>query len=202
MEIIETIEQGTLEWLQLRCGMVTASNFGAVKSTGTTRHTYMMKLAAERITGEVGETFSNKAMEWGTANEPLARHAYEDDHFADVKEVAFIKVNDWVGVSPDGLVGDNGLIEIKCPNTNTHIETVLKGKMPTKHKPQVQGQLWASEREWCDFVSFDPRVPLNQLFVDRIYRDDTYIKALEEEINKFVDELQVIVHKFTKCEAA
>lgn len=198
MQIISDIEQGSAEWLQLRCGVVTASNFGAVKSTGQARKTYMMKLAAERLTGQIGDSFSSPAMEWGTQHEPQARANYELETFNDVNEVAFVQVNEWVGVSPDGLIGEDGLIEIKCPNTNTHIETVLSGKMPTKHKPQVQGQLWATGRKWCDFVSFDPRLSQNQLFIVRVERDDKYIEELEQAINKFVEELQAIINQFSK----
>ena len=202
MKIIENIEQGSPEWLQLRCGVVTASNFTAVLSKGTTRKTYLMKLVAERLTGEVPESFSNKAMQWGTDHEPMARANYELETGACVNEIAFIAVDDWVGVSPDGLIGDDGLIEIKCPNTTTHIETFLSNKMPTKHKPQVQGQLWASGRQWCDFVSYDPRLPGKELFISRVVRDDDYIAELEAGINKFVDEMKTIIEKINGKQAA
>lgn len=201
-EILKDLEQGSDAWLQARCGVITASNFSAVISKGATRKTYLMKMAAERITGEVGENFTNKAMEWGTAHEPQARANYELETFNDVEEVGFIVANDWVGVSPDGLIGDNGLLEIKCPNTNTHIETVLSNKMPAKHKPQVQGQLLVSKREWCDFVSYDPRVPNHKLFITRVSRDEKYIKELELAIDQFTNELQEIFYKFSNKEAA
>ena len=202
MKIIENIEQGSPEWLQLRCGVVTASNFTAVLSKGTTRKTYLMKLVAERLTGEVPESFSNKATQWGTDHEPMARANYELETGACVNGIAFIAVDDWVGVSPDGLIGDDGLIEIKCPNTTTHIETFLSNKMPTKHKPQVQGQLWASGRQWCDFVSYDPRLPGKELFITRVVRDDDYIAEIEAAINKFVDEMKTIIEKINGKQAA
>lgn len=201
MQIINC-EQGTKEWLDLRLGKVTASKFSDVISKGVGRKTYMLKLAAEYITGEQQEFFSNKAMEWGTEHEEQARANYELEKSLFVDEVGFVLVDDWVGVSPDGMIGDDGIIEIKCPNTNTHIETVLSGKMPTKHKPQVQGQLWATGRKWCDFVSFDPRVPTNQLFIVRVNRDDEYIATLEASIDKFVSELTSIINQFQPQKAA
>lgn len=202
MEIIRGIEQGSQDWLNLRAGVVTASNFSAVISKGQMRKTYMMKLAAERLTGQLGDNFTNSAMEWGTEHEPQARANYEFETFNSVEEVTFVKVSDWVGVSPDGLIGDDGMLEIKCPNTNTHIETVIANKMPTKHKPQVQGQLWAAQRQWCDFVSFDPRLPTNQLFITRVERDEKYINELKQAIDTFVNELQEVVARFSNKEAA
>jgi len=148
MEIITGIDQGTDEWLALRYGWITASKFKDVKAggAGKTRKSYMYQLAAEAITGERIETYTNEYMEWGTLTEPQARAMYELESGNIVEEVSFIKLDDVnkIGCSPDGLIGDDGMIEIKCPKTTTQIETYLSGKMPTGHNAQVQGQLWVS----------------------------------------------------------
>lgn len=198
MEIITGIEQGTEEWLQMRLGVATASKFKDVMAggAGKTRTAYLYQLAAELITGEREESYSNKYMEWGTENEPAARAMYELESGNEVVEVAFIKYSDYIGCSPDGLVGNDGLTEYKCPKTTTQIETFLSGKMPTGHKPQVQGNIWIAEREWCDFVSFDPRIDgASSLFIERQYRDDDYIKKLEQACDKFVNELLETIEK-------
>ena len=158
----------------------------------------MYQLAAEAITGERIETYSNEYMEWGTATEPQARAMYELDSGNTVEEVSFIKLNevDKIGCSPDGLIGDDGMIEIKCPKTTTQIETYLSGKMPSGHRAQVQGQLWVSGRQWTDFVSFDPRIDgESSYFCVRIERDEEYIKELEEACFKFAKELKEMVIK-------
>ena len=200
MEIITGIDQGSDEWLALRYGWITASKFKDVKAggAGKTRKSYMYQLAAEAITGERIETYSNEYMEWGTATEPQARAMYELDSGNTVEEVSFIKLNevDKIGCSPDGLIGDDGMIEIKCPKTTTQIETYLSGKMPSGHRAQVQGQLWVSGRQWTDFVSFDPRIDgESSYFCVRIERDEEYIKELEEACFKFAKELKEMVIK-------
>lgn len=204
MEIITDIEQGSEEWLQLRLGWITASRFKDVISNGRggapskTRKSYLYQLAAEAITGELTESYSNEYMEWGTQTEPQARAMYELDSGNDVDEVTFIKWNqvNKVGISPDGLVGGNGGLEIKCPKTTTQIETFLSGKMPTCHKAQVQGSLWVTGREWWDFVSFDPRIDGEASYVCyRQYRDDDYIKELEEKCLAFECELIETINK-------
>lgn len=199
MQIIRDIEQGTKDWLDLRLGVITASKYKDVlsKGKGLTRATYMRLLAAEAITGARVETFKNDAMAWGTEHETQAKSMYELMQCVDVEEVAFIKHDTLnTGVSPDGLVELDGLVEIKCPNTATQIETFLSGKMPASHKAQVQGQMWVSEREWCDFVSFDPRINgASSYFCTRINRDDEYIKNLELEVISFDSELQEMIDK-------
>jgi len=199
MQIIRDLEQGTDEWLELRLGVITASKYKDVlaKGAGKTRKSYMQKLAAEKLTGASVETFKNDAMQWGTETEPQARSTYELMQCEDVEEVAFI-LHDTIntGVSPDGLVGNDGLVEFKCPVTTTQIETFLSGKMPTAHSAQVQGQMWVSEREWCDFVSFDPRINgASSYFCTRIVRDDKYIKNLESEVVAFDSELNEMIDK-------
>lgn len=195
-----SMEQGSLEWLQARCGMIGASNFSKVLAggSGKTRTDYMYKVAAERITGNAEASYSNSAMDWGTETEPEARAAYELFESVAVDQVGFIVLNDWVGCSPDGLVGDKGLVEIKCPNTTTQIKTFLSGEMPKTHTPQVQGQLFVCEREWTDFVSFDPRIKSgeSQYFKKRVYRDDKYINGtLWPGLERFVNELQELLEK-------
>ena len=200
MQIIKDIEQGSDEWKVLRLGVITGSNFSAVLAggSGKTRRSYMVKLAAEILTGEPVESYSNAAMEWGVETEPQARAMYELESASEVVEVSFIK-HDTIcaGVSPDGLVGDDGLVEFKCPNTTTQIETYLKGDMPTTHRAQVQGQLWVSEREWCDFVSFDPRINgKSSYFKKRIERDNEYINnLLWPAVVKFNTELNEVVER-------
>lgn len=199
MEIIRDVEQGSQAWLDLRLGVITASKFKDVmaKGQGKTRKSYMYQLAAELITGQMEESYSNSYMEWGNENEPAARAMYELEKGNEVEEVGFIRADcKKIGVSPDGIISNDGMIEIKCPKTTTQIETVLSGKMPTGHKPQVQGQLWVGEREWCDFVSFDPRIDGSaSLFIARQYRDEDYIKDLSEACKKFSDELEEMVNK-------
>ena len=193
MQIVDTVDQGTDEWHELRNGLVTASKFkdAMAGGAGKTRKSYMYQLAAEAITGQREESFSSQYMEWGNETEPQARAMYEFDTGYTVDEVSFIRLDGHkVGCSPDGLIGDDGLVEFKCPKTTTQIETFLSGKMPTGHKPQVQGQMWVADREWCDFVSFDPRISgAASFFKVRIMRDEEYIKELSEKIFKFEEEL-------------
>jgi len=198
VEIINC-EQGKEEWFKCRLSMVTASEFKSVlaKGEGKTRRTYMLKLASERLTGLSSQGYTNAAMEWGNETEPQARAAYELFQEVEVQQVGFCKLGQWVGCSPDSLVGNDGLLEIKCPNTTTQIDTILKGLVPPGHKAQIQGQLYVTGRQWCDFVSFDPRIPgKSQYFCKRVIRDDSYIDdILHPEIEKFVEELKKLVKK-------
>jgi putative phage-type endonuclease len=197
------IEQGTLEWFAQRMGKVTASRVADViakTKTGysTSRDNYMAQLVCERLTGTVAESFTNAAMQWGTDNEPLARAAYEAKMDVLVDEVAMITHPriEHAGASPDGLVGDDGLVEIKCPNTATHIDTLLTQTVPGKYITQMQWQMSCTNRKWCDFVSFDPRMPKElQLFIKRVPRDEDYISMLEKEVLSFLMELDVKVSK-------
>jgi putative phage-type endonuclease len=161
----------------------------------------MAQLICERLTNQKAEGFSNVAMQHGTDTEPLARAAYED--YADilVDEVGFVPHPSIImaGASPDGLVGDDGLIEIKCPNTATHIETLLSRTVPSKYNTQMQFQMACTGREWCDFVSFDNRLPQDlQLFVTRVPRDKMYGRLMEEEIVKFLNELDIKIAELMK----
>lgn len=199
MQIIKDITQGTEEWHKLRLGRITASKFKDVMSggQGKTRKAYMLQLCSEIITDSLVENYTNEYMEWGIETEPQAKANYELITGNQVDHVAFIK-HDLIkaGCSPDGLVGDDGMIEIKCPKTSTQIETFLSGKMPSTHIAQVQGQLWIAEREWCDFVSYDPRINgASSYFSVRVNRDEEYIKTLENAVRVFERELLIMVEK-------
>lgn len=198
------LEQGTEEWKLARLGHVSASNIAAVMSKGkegsesAIRRAYKIKLIAERLTGKPQESYKNAAMEWGNEQEPFARMAYEARMNVLVEKTGFWKhpYKDWVGVSPDGLVGDDGLIEIKCPNTTTHLEYIFDDVVPTEYRKQIQMQLWVTGRQWCDFVSYDPRLPSkNQLFIKHCKRDEKLIETMEQDIDVFSNEIQVIIDK-------
>ena len=200
------IEQGTDEWFAIRIGKVTASRVADViaktkSGYSASRDNYMAQLVCERLTGQKGESFTNAAMQHGTETEPLARLSYEVSQNVLVDQVGFVPHPSikMAGASPDGLVGDNGLLEIKCPNTATHIETLLSESVPTKYYTQMQFQLACTGREWCDFVSFDNRLPEElQLFVKRVPRDEMYIKLMEAEIVQFIAELDDKINKLMK----
>jgi len=196
------IAQGTKEWHQLRLGKVTASRVAdilAKTKTGpsASRQNYLIELALQRTTGIIQESYSNSAMEWGTQTEPQARVAYEVKTNNFVDQVAFIEHPsiDWFGCSPDGLVSDRGLVEIKCPNSTTHWEYFKYNRPPTKYVIQMQAQLAVTGRDWCDFVSFDPRMPdSSQLLVVRVDRDEAFIAEMEAEIKQFLSEVEVEVN--------
>lgn len=171
-------------------GCVTASMFSEVLSKGTGRNTYMMKLLAERMTGVQEESYTNKYMEWGTEIEPQAKAYYSQLNNRELIEVGFVKNQEWVGVSPDAFVGDIGLYEGKGPKSSTHLSYILKNKLPTHYKPQIQGQLWVTGHKWCDFVSFDPRVTDRPYWSVRVLRDEKYIIALDKAVKIFLNELQ------------
>ena len=197
------IEQGSPEWLAIRLGKVTASRITDVLAKGksgeaATREDYRTELVVQRLTNEPGESFTNAAMEWGTQTEPMARIAYEAQANVFVEQVAFVDhpTIEWFGCSPDGLVGETGLVEIKCPASKNHLKYLLTGKPPAKYVPQMQCQMAVTGREWCDFVSYDPRLPEDlQLFVVRLERDVSYIMAMEEEVDKFLKEVSGMYSK-------
>lgn len=197
---IHEIQQNSPEWYAARLGKVTASCFGKAIAggQGKVKKTYMIQLIAERLTQEPQEGFSNAVMQRGSEIEPYAREYYEILNGISTREVGFVERNEDIGASPDGLVGEDGLIEIKCPNSTTHIEIIIADKVPTTHKPQIQGQLWVCEREWCDFVSYDPRVSQRPYFCERVYRDDDYIKELHIKIQMFIDEMNKMMEILTK----
>lgn len=190
LEIID-VPQGSPEWRQARAGVVTASCFADVlaKGQGKTRRTYMMKLAGELITGEATESYSNGHMERGNAMEEEAVSLYEMRFDVECARVGFMR-NGRVGCSPDRLLGDKRLVQIKTALPHIHAETLLAGEMPSGHRAQVQGELWVSGRESSDFVQYWPRMPL---FVKTVHRDERYICELERECAAFVQELDDVV---------
>jgi putative phage-type endonuclease len=206
MNIIETCEQGSIEWLSLRLGKITASRVKDVltKGRGTspskTSESYMMELIAEILTGNSKPFFENDAMRWGTETEPQARAMYAvNNDFVDVKEVAFVEHNEQVGISPDGLVGDDGLLEIKCPNTTTQLKRALSDDYSADYKAQIQMQLWVTEREWCDFLSFDPRLECSAGYLQqRVMRDEEYIEEMKVKVYAFVDKMNELINILTK----
>lgn len=210
--LIEDLEQQSPEWLEMRKGLVTGSmvanvcgkykrqkpNEPAKYLQG--RENYMLDLAVTRLTGMMPDRYVSQAMEFGTEYEPLARAAYERHLDVEVKEVGFAmhpKI-DWFGASPDGLVGDDGVLEIKCPNSTTHLSYLMEGVVPEQYLPQMKAEMLCAERQWCDFVSFDPRMPKNlRLFVRRLDRDEPMLRQLEEEVEKFLAELDTLMGKIS-----
>ena len=191
------IIQGSPEWFSVRLGRVTASRVADVVAKtktgwGASRANYMAELIAERLTGEVAPSFSSAAMQWGTEMEPMARAAYEFRTDATVETIGFVSHPSILmsGASPDGLVGSDGLVEIKCPNTATHIDTLMGDTIDGKYQTQMQWQMACTGRQWCDFVSFDPRMPESmRLFIQRVKRDDARIAELENSVCDFLVEV-------------
>lgn len=205
------MDQRSDEWFAARLGKVTASRLSdvAMKKTTAGYQNYKAQLIAERLTGTPPESYSNAAMQWGTDQEPNARAAYSFLHSVDVEEVGFVvhPAIEWAGASPDGLIGNDGLVEIKCPNTATHIATLEGGNIPGKYMMQMQWQMACTDRNWCDFASFDPRLPVEmQLHVTRVERDSAMIAELEEKTADFLREVaasvQFLTDKFLQKEAA
>lgn len=191
------ILQRTPEWFEFRLGKVTASRIGDLMAKtrsgySASRANYMAELVIQRLTGTVEQGFTSPAMQWGTEQESNARNAYSFFTENAVEEIAFINhpTIEQAGASPDGLVGDDGLVEIKCPNSATHLDTLLTGKINNKYILQMQWQMACSSRKWCDFVSFDPRFPEDlKIFIKRVNRDDELIAKITEEVKKFLGEL-------------
>ena len=204
------IEQGSEEWHAQRLGKATASRIADIVAKtksgySTSRENYCVELALERITGKRQECYTNDAMKWGTETEPLARAAYEAHTGSIVDEVAMIDhpTIEMSGASPDGLIDSDGLIEIKCPNSATHIKTMLSGKPDAKYITQMMWQMACTGRQWCDFASFDPRFPAHlQLFVKRIDRDDALIAELETSVSEFLAEVAAMVYQLENMKEA
>ena len=162
-------QQGSPEWDKVRLGLVTASHFSDVLNKKTSRRTYMYRLLGERLSGVPYEAYSNKVMERGIEVEAEARTYYEA-LYGPVEQVGFVQRNEDVGCSPDGLIGNDGGLEIKCPFPATHARYIIENQLPSNYKPQVQGSMWVTGRQWWDFVSFDPRVKSRPLWKIRVYR--------------------------------
>ncbi|KRB26291.1 lambda exonuclease family protein [Mesorhizobium sp. Root172] len=191
-------EQGSADWFACRAGIPTASKFATVmaKGEGKTRSKYMRQLAGEIITGEPMESFTNGHMDRGKTLEDEARETYAFIHDADIRRVGFIRNGD-KGASPDSLVGDEGGLEIKTALPDIQIERLVSGKLPPEHKAQVQGNIWISGREWWDFVSYWPKLPMLTV---RVFRDDIYIANMSAEIDAFNAELAELVERIRNCD--
>jgi putative phage-type endonuclease len=201
------MEQRTDEWFTARLGKVTASSLHKVLAKtktgyGADRGNYMTQLILERVTGTKADFYTNASMQWGIDQEPFARAAYEATKGVMVEEIAFVPhpTIEMSGASPDGLVGDDGMVEIKCPDSKTMLECWLSDNpVESKYMAQMQWQMRCADRNWCDYVVFDPRMPPKaQLFVDRVERDDEWIAATEIEVVKFLAEVDAKVAALKK----
>ena len=195
------MEQRSEEWFQARLGLVTASRVADVlakikSGESASRRNYKIQLVSERLTGERQESYINQAMQDGIDREQFARDRYVQQ-FVEVEEVGFVKHPTLeAGASPDGMVGDDGILEIKCPMGSTHTETLMTQDIPSKYVPQVQFQLLVTGRKWCDFVSYHPMFPKHlQIFVKRIEADLVYQKELEVEVKQFLKEVDDVINK-------
>ena len=205
------IEQGTTEWKAQRVGKVTASRVADViakTKTGpsASRVNYEAQIVCERLTGVATEGYTNAAMQHGIDTEPQARSAYEFMRNVDVVLASFVDHPrvPMSGASPDGFVGDDGLIEIKCPQQAAHLETLLTRKVPAKYVTQMMWQMAVTERQWCDYVSFNPTFPPHlQLFVQRVHRDEAMISELEKEVLAFLADVdRKVTQLHPRAEAA
>lgn len=197
--IVYDCEQGTPEWFAARLGIPTASEFSTVLAKGrgggesVTRRKYLLTLAAQRLTGEVVQTWAgNEHTERGHAMEDDARRLYAFQNDAEPQLVGFMRRGE-AGASPDSLIGDSGLLEIKSKLPHLHLDVIERDRLPPEHVAQVQGQLWVSGREWCDFVSYWPKLPI---FIKRVERDEEYIKTLAQAVADFNGEVAAIVAKY------
>lgn len=192
---IITCDQGTPEWFSARAGIPTASRFATVLASGRgggeskTRRKYMLQLAGEQITGQPMDGYSNGHMERGKEMEAEARDLYALVRDSAPEQVGFMRRGD-AGASPDALIGNDGLLEIKTKLADLQIEVLLANRLPPEHVAQIQGQLWISGRSWCDFVSYCPGLPI---FIHRVDRDEQYIAKLAVEVETFNGELVDII---------
>lgn len=202
--------QGTGDWHRDRAGYATASRLGAVIGKGKSgqylkpREDYLIEVVTERLTGEPIMRSHGIYGEHGKTLEEYARYAFEAETGMLVRECGFIQhpTFQWVGGSPDGLIGDDGLLEIKCPaSAIVHLKTMMTGKMPEEHQAQIQGNLWITGRHWAEFVSYDARMPAHlRLFHQRIERDQEFIeKTIIGEVQKFLAEVEEFMAKLPKA---
>lgn len=193
IQVFDDIEQGSEAWFAARLGIPTASMFATVmaKGEGKTRKKYMRDLAGEILTGDPADSYSNAHMERGQIMEDEARETYAFIHDADIQRVGFIR-NGQKGASPDSLVGKDGGLEIKTALAHIQIDRLERDRLPPEHVAQVQGNLLISEREWWDFVSYCPKLPILR---KRVYRDEEYIKTMCGEIDRFNDDLNLLVER-------
>jgi len=201
MKVHSDIIQGSDEWFAIRLGKVTGSIAATVQAKGRgggpslTRADEMFELALERVHNRPRPAgYKSADMIHGTETEPEARNHYEIMQGVKVEQVGFVELNEYVGASPDGFVGDDGLIEIKCPKHRVQYDRFNAGVFPKEYNAQVQFLLWATGRKWCDFVSFDPVMMSRKYFKITVYRDESYIDTLEEKVDKFITELKALVN--------
>jgi putative phage-type endonuclease len=209
MPVIEGLEQQTPEWLQMRIGCVTGSRMADVMAKlkrkdgeAQCRADYKAEIVCEILTNRSMGHYISPAMQWGLDNEIFARNAYEVA-VESIEQVGFAlhATIQRLGASPDGLVGADGLVEFKCPNTTTHLEYVIAGEVPAEYHWQMLCEMACTERSWCDFVSYDPRLPKHlQLFVRRFHRDDARIAEMEVEVNQFLVEVGEKIETLKQCQ--
>lgn len=205
MRIVD-VEQGSDEWKKARTGKVTASMVDCVTAKkggaeAATRKKYKIKLVGEILSGEPADFFHSAKMDRGTDIEPLAREAYAISRGVEVSQVGFVlhPTIERAGASPDGIVGEDGIMQIKCPDTHTHLQYILEDKVPADYQKQMLWEMACTERKWCDFVSFDFRLPEHlQLFVKRFERDDLRIAEIEREVIAFNLEVDDLLFRLAK----
>jgi putative phage-type endonuclease len=190
--IVVDVEQRSPEWLALRRGAITASAADRLLTQAKIRE-YALELAAERLVREVPPNIVTAAMQWGIDHEENARLRYAFERGVDVLSVGFAWLDDlegWIGCSPDGVVGDDGLVEVKCPSSKRHLEYLTNGEAPKEYMAQIQFQLWVTGRQWCDFVSYDPRFERGDFFCRRVERDEAAILALGSGAAECIDQIR------------
>jgi len=197
--------QGSSEWLEARAGRVTASRVADLLdrlkngNAGAKRTSYLWQVVEETLTGRPQPMFVNAAMQWGTDNEPYARACYCTENDVEVEEAGLLLSEDIdrLAFSPDGLVGADGLVELKCPTTATHLQRLREGLVPDQYKPQMATGMLVTGRSWCDFMSYDPRLPLEyQTFLIRYNRKDAeeLIATIEREVPLFLAEVDQVLN--------
>lgn len=186
--IIHNFDQRSDEWYKIRAGKLTASSFHTCLGNSETRNTLLLKITAERITGKLIEnTYSNSDMERGVNNENIARIGYELFSDNTVQEVGFCELDDWVGSSPDGLVGEDGIIEIKCPKETVFLNQIIHNKIKPEYLTQIQFNLYVLDRKWCDYIAYNESF---NLYVKRVERDEEYIDKIKENIERCKIDIQ------------
>ena len=196
---ILTVEQGTPEWFEARIGSIGGSSISSVcaKGTGKMRSNLLYRLAGEILSGEKYIGYKNDYMDYGTEMEPEARFCYGVKNNVDVFEIGLVRLDQYKHFSPDGLVGDDGIIEIKCVIPSVHVATICSDKIPSEYRKQVQWGLFITDRKWVDFISYCPKIVDMPLFIKRTGRDEKLIKEMNIEADKFICDLQEIVAKIS-----
>jgi putative phage-type endonuclease len=206
MKVVECI-QGSAQWLEARHGKITASRIADVMDVlkkggeGASRRNYRMELAAERLSGRSEAHFVSPEMQWGSDMEPQARETYSFLTGSNVSQVGLVihPTMDYAAASPDGLVGEDGCCEFKCPKTTTHIKWMLAGGVPEEHQLQCLWVMACTGRKWCDFSSFDPRLPAGlRMFVVRMERNEEAIQIAEDLVRSFNGEVEAMLSDLRK----